>query len=445
MDLKETCSSDDDDLSSCECLDAQERIDRGEIDCFQSRCPDDCPVCKHCFSHFTTCAEATRAPTTSPQPTVSPYPSAIPSATPKPTASTKPSASPTGTPMPTKSISPTKNEFIRTLNIPTSSPTIDCRGSAFGTFGRAKNALEVVIPFQFDLVYDEDALSLGGKTVGFILKEIDAQVSVVLVRELFPECATTRLRKRNLSSDLQILTMDRKLEILGEVVGLKSSPSKVVSDKSCDDSSGASSSCIVVGGETSVYVIGKVDLGLQGEMGETIVDMITENSGEIKNDIYSVKAIKSKSDLENEAIITEDQYYDDQYYDDQYYDDEVDDEVGALNTDDEIEIEPSRTLSGLDVSMITLSSCVIIAFGLLVHRRYRSHPESNSEENMDEWEPDDDDDDGNQQADMLHGKIISVIDESKAMLGKFLNLHDSIIFMSIAVDQQNNGLCNRGL
>lgn len=58
--LSETCKIDPEDDSSyieCECKDAQERLDSGEIkDCgYYHRCPRNCAVCELCLSSLVTC------------------------------------------------------------------------------------------------------------------------------------------------------------------------------------------------------------------------------------------------------------------------------------------------------------------------------------------------------------------------------------------------------
>ena len=55
-DLDNTCTVDQSGKAkNCDCEDAKRRISHGEITCGESKCPDDCEVCKFCLDEIKGC------------------------------------------------------------------------------------------------------------------------------------------------------------------------------------------------------------------------------------------------------------------------------------------------------------------------------------------------------------------------------------------------------
>ena len=108
-DLDNTCSQDasQENVGTCDCTDAQRRIESGQIECGVARCPDDCEVCKFCLYYVEDCPWTIGSPSTSP----SNSPTALPSPAPTPLGSDRPSAIPTESPS-------------RLTENPTQSPTV---------------------------------------------------------------------------------------------------------------------------------------------------------------------------------------------------------------------------------------------------------------------------------------------------------------------------------
>ncbi|GFH49141.1 predicted protein [Chaetoceros tenuissimus] len=92
FDLSNSCI--DSSLSSCQCYDARERIDKGQITCGVDMCPEDCEVCKVCLYEI----ECPRAPTQSPSSSPTVAGSSEPSSKPSNALSSVPSTSPSHSP-----------------------------------------------------------------------------------------------------------------------------------------------------------------------------------------------------------------------------------------------------------------------------------------------------------------------------------------------------------
>lgn len=90
-DLDNTCSGDPVlNAESCQCLDARERIESGEIRCGSAQCPDDCEVCKFCLYEVEGCPWRD-PPSITPSIVKSDSPSLIPTSSPSLQKSEKPS------------------------------------------------------------------------------------------------------------------------------------------------------------------------------------------------------------------------------------------------------------------------------------------------------------------------------------------------------------------
>jgi hypothetical protein len=99
--------------STCQCNDAQQKIDAGIIDCDVDRCPVGCASCEMCLTEVIDCYDPpTRSPTTRPSanPSVSPSvgPTALPTSKPTPIPTGEPTPPPTPSPTPVPTPSPTE-------------------------------------------------------------------------------------------------------------------------------------------------------------------------------------------------------------------------------------------------------------------------------------------------------------------------------------------------
>ncbi len=93
FDLSNSCI--DSSLSSCQCYDARERIDNGQITCGVDMCPEDCEVCKVCLYEIECPRVPTQSPSSSPTMVGSSEPSSKPTNSPSSVPSTRPSHPPT--------------------------------------------------------------------------------------------------------------------------------------------------------------------------------------------------------------------------------------------------------------------------------------------------------------------------------------------------------------
>ncbi len=95
IDLSETCEDNGSgDLINCQCNDAEDRIDRGQIQCGDV-CPEDCDVCEYCLYVVLGCGSPTSdIPSSPPSLVPSSVPSISPSSEPSSETSLLPSAMP---------------------------------------------------------------------------------------------------------------------------------------------------------------------------------------------------------------------------------------------------------------------------------------------------------------------------------------------------------------
>ena len=114
MDLDKTCENFPDSSNSCVCIDAQARIDSGEIECNgNADCPEGCDVCEVCLYSIIGCPFINNPPPSSPP---SKEASDEPSATPSKKASDEPSATP--------SVGPTPVTSLVVSQVPSASPSL---------------------------------------------------------------------------------------------------------------------------------------------------------------------------------------------------------------------------------------------------------------------------------------------------------------------------------
>jgi hypothetical protein len=321
-------------------------------------------------------------------------------------------------------------------SFPTSAPTIDCQFDGVNNaFGNTDGGVKVTTSFQFDLDYNQTALELNGVKFNDIMSDLDEQITNSLLPTLFSECAQDTTRRRQLREELISSSsyansnnnnnnnnndLLRKLvsSAFQEVVGMNSTPVKVLTDKTCADSQSSLGTCVVVGGETSVFIQGKVEPERKEDIEDAVVTLIAD--AEISGAVYSMKSVGVSAGGAGTGtgttIDTDDEEEEEYYY-------VATDAPTPDEYDDYVYME-SETLTGLQVSMIAVGSCVAVGFGLLVHRRYKdpkSRRSSDDSDDLADYSVDRDDDGNGEDAedyDKMQGKIIAVIDESKAMLGK---------------------------
>lgn len=389
LDLDNTCYPYGKNFAGCQCEDAEKRIDSGELSCEDVSCPDDCEPCKVCLYYVTDCLTRTDAPV------------GTPTRSPKPTLSKKPTPSPQ-TQSPTRSSAPTSLPSFP----PSPAPTIDCDVNDDGSFGTT-DAPKLSVSYRYDLEFNFTQMQRSSVNMRAMMDDIDTRIATKMASGLFLECAQDTDNRRMLHSDIQ-----RKLNSFDKVVGVKVESSDIDSSKTCAEQQDTLGTCVVVGGEASLFLKGVLDSREENAMDDDLIALLSGFADELDSNFYDVKAFDKSPGI----LITTDDYY--PPINETDLDDIMDDDYYGSST-----LSSGRkSLSGLEVGMIAMGSCVAIAFGLLFHSKYsnprRAGSQLPSDDNLADYSVDrgnDMEDAQQEDMDLMHGKIISVIDESKPM------------------------------